>query len=381
MAPVANTTNLKTTQSVKVVAPVKTAPAKSPIAYHQVDNTFRLTTPENISFEYQLAGPFRRLFPYILDILIVLAAYAVFAFVTWIVILIVAALFALLGVRDVAEFLIAIAVAVAPLGAFLAYWFYGAYMETYYNGRTFGKMMFRLRVLATDGHAIDGVQAMLRNLFRGVDLMPLVAVGGILEISELPPQFALPTAVFGLITMSISPKFQRLGDLVAGTMVVDEKSDHDPHVKTFTDSRVPQLAELIPASFYVSNSLAQAVATYAERRQQLGVTRAGEIATKLAGTLCRQFGLPADTDSDLLICSLYYKIFVGESAAESDDSYQPTSLFSPPPTPDSRYQLPTAAIATDDALFSIATDLAEPLEPIVTPVAPENPPSTDSELE
>ena len=381
MAPVANTTNLKTTQSVKVVAPVKTAPAKSPIAYHQVDNTFRLTTPENISFEYQLAGPFRRLFPYILDILIVLAAYAVFAFVTWMAIGLIAALFALLGVRDVAEFLLAIAAAVAPLGSFLAYWFYGAYMETYYNGRTLGKMMFGLRVLATDGHAIDGVQAMLRNLFRGVDLMPLVAVGGILEISELPPQFALPTAVFGLITMSISPKFQRLGDLVAGTMVVDEKSDHDPHVQTFTDSRVPQLAELIPASFYVSNSLAQAVATYAERRQQLGVARAGEIATKLAGTLCRQFGLPADTDSDLLICSLYYKIFVGESAAESDDSYQPTSLFSPPPTPDSRYQLPTAAIATDDALFSIATDLAEPLEPIVTPVAPENPPSTDSELE
>ena len=376
MAPVANTTNLKPTQSVKVAAP-----AKSAIAYHQVDNTFRLTTPENIAFEYQLAGPFRRLFPYILDILIVLAAYAVFAFVTWIVILIVALLFTIIGIRDVAEFLLAIAVAVAPLGAFLAYWFYGAYMETYYNGRTLGKMMFGLRVLATDGHAIDGVQAMLRNLFRGVDLMPLVAVGGILEISELPPQFALPTAVFGLITMSISPKFQRLGDLVAGTMVVDEKSDHDPHVQTFTDSRVPQLAELIPASFYVSNSLAQAVATYAERRQQLGIARAGEIATKLAGTLCRQFGLPADTDSDLLICSLYYKIFVGESAAESDDSYQPTSLFSPPPTPNSRYQLPTAAIATDDALFSIATDLAEPLEPIVTPVAPENPPSTDSELE
>ena len=130
MAPVANTTNLKTTQSVKVVAPVKTAPAKSPIAYHQVDNTFRLTTPENISFEYQLAGPFRRLFPYILDILIVLAAYAVFALVTWIVILIVAALFAFLGVRDVAEFLLAIAAAVALLGSFLAYWFYGCLLYT-----------------------------------------------------------------------------------------------------------------------------------------------------------------------------------------------------------------------------------------------------------
>ena len=50
--------------------PKKPVPAKQrvqadpSIAYHQVDNTYRLTTPENISFEYQLAGPFRRLFPY-----------------------------------------------------------------------------------------------------------------------------------------------------------------------------------------------------------------------------------------------------------------------------------------------------------------------------
>ena len=95
----------------------------------------------------------------------------------------------------------------------------------------------------------------------------------------------MPTAIFGLIVMSISPKFQRLGDLVAGTMVVNEDEKRNPHVQKFSDSRVPQLAEVIPNSFYVSSSLSKAIAVYVERREQLGVARAGEIAAKLAGTL------------------------------------------------------------------------------------------------
>ena len=375
MASVANTSNLKT-------APSPTAAlAKPSIAYHQVDNTFRLTTPENISFEYQLAGPFRRFFPYALDLGFVAVVFLVVCFVTWGVTLLIGTAFALIGITDVAEILIAFAAAIAPIGAFLAYWFYGAYMETYYNGQTIGKMLVGLRVLSTDGHAIDGAQAMLRNLFRLVDLMPFVSIGSLLEISEFPPQVALPTAIFGLIVMSVSPKFQRLGDLVAGTMVVDQKANLDPHVRTFTDSRVPQLAELIPTSFYVSNSLAKAVAAYADRREQLGVARAGEIAAKLSGTLCEQFGLPADTDPDLLICTLYYKIFVGESTTESDDSNQSTPSLASAPTHESRYQLPAPPIAADDARVSIVTDSFQVAEPVVLPAAPLNPPSTDSELE
>ena len=325
---VADSTNLKT------VKPAKLAPSKSGIAYNQVDNTFRLTTPENISFEYQLAGPFRRVIPYLLDLFFVAAIYLVLMVVYWLFAVVIGGLFAFIGVLEVTEFIVAIGAAMGQIFAFLAYWFYGTYMETYYNGRTFGKMVVGLRVLSTDGHAIDGVQATLRNFFRGADLMPLVPIGGLLETNEIPPQVVIPTAIFGLIAMSISPKFQRLGDLVAGTMVVNEDSSQDPHVQTFADSRVPQLAELIPSSFYVSNSLGKAVAAYAERREQLGIARSGEIAAKLAGTLCEEFGLPADTDPDLLICSLYYKIFVGEAPEESRDSdlsKTPLNRYEPAP--------------------------------------------------
>ena len=238
-------------------------------------------------------------------------------------------------------------------------------------------------MLSADGHAIDGAQAMLRNLFRLIDLMPLISIGALFEISEIPPQIGLPTGIFGLIAMSISPRFQRLGDLVAGTMVVTEDTSQDPHVQTFADSRVPQLAEIIPSSFYVSNSLGKAVAAYAERREQLGIARSGEIAAKLAGTLCEEFGLPADTDPDLLICSLYYKIFVGEAPEEPVHSETPysNSPYSespyPPAQPLNRYEsAPRHAPLVDP----FSNDAGGPTDPTL-PVAPQINPSTDSELE
>ena len=374
---VADTTNLKAAK------PAKLAPSKSGIAYNQVDNSYRLTTPENISFEYQLAGPFRRVLPYLLDIFIVIVGYAALVFVIWLLVALVGALFALIGIYDVAEFIFAMLLALIPIGWFVTYWFYSAYAETYYNGRTFGKLVANIRVLSADGHAIDGAQAMLRNLFRLIDVMPLIHLGALLEISDIPVVFSLPTGIFGLIAMSISPRFQRLGDLVAGTMVVTEDTSQDPHVRTFADSRVPQLAEVIPSSFYVSNSLGKAVAAYAERREQLGIARSGEIAAKLAGTLCEEFGLPADTDPDLLICSLYYKIFVGEAPEEPLRSESPysSSPYSespyPPAPPLNRYDL---APQHSPLVDPFSNDADGPTDPTL-PVAPQINPSADSELE
>jgi uncharacterized RDD family membrane protein YckC len=287
-------------------------------AMHQVDNTFRLTTPENIAFQYRLAGPFRRVFPYLLDLLVVSASYAILVLVTSLLFGFMSPMLVRFGLGMVVDFLGAIALAVGIVGWFLIYWFYGAYCETYYNGRTFGKMVAKIRVLSTDGHAIDGVQATLRNFFRAVDLMPMLPVAGLLEIDEIPPSLGLPTALFGLAVMSISPRFQRLGDLVAGTMVVIQETALNPEIQKFEDPRVPKLAAVIPDTFYVSSSLAKSIAEYAQRRERLGVGRAGEIASKLADNLKREFDLPADTDPDLLICSLYYKVFSG--ANEDDEA-------------------------------------------------------------
>jgi uncharacterized RDD family membrane protein YckC len=281
-----------------------------------IDNSLRITTPENISFQYQLAGPFRRFFPYVLDLIIISAAYSAAVFL--IVLLgsfVIVPLMSFLGLKALLDFFLAGSIALVVVGYFLVYWFYGAYCETYFNGRTIGKMATSMRVISTDGHAIDGVQATLRNFFRWIDLMPLLPVATLLESTELEGGWPIPTCMLGLVTMAVTPRYQRLGDLVAGTMVVNEEPQLSPDVRTFQDERVALLAEEIPESFYVSASLARAIADYVDHREQVGIARAQEIARKLAAQLRDVFHLPHDTDEDLLICSLYYKVFSGQKTA------------------------------------------------------------------
>ena len=296
----------------------KVAPAK-PMADTdgRVDDLMRVTTPENISFQYEVVGPFRRLYAYIIDLLLVLGVCAGIAFVLWM--LFVFALVPLaqyMGVAGILDELAGMSSGLVFIAFFLIVWFYGAFWETYYNGRTIGKMSAGIRVITVDGHAIDGVQATLRNFFRGVDVMPWITMPMLFENNLIPAFWALPTCVFGLVVMAVSPRFQRLGDLVANTVVVNEDKKPVPDLEMFEDDRVARLAELIPESFFVSPSLARAIADYAEHRRRLNYQRASEIASYLARPLLDRFGLAADTDHDLFLCSLYYKVFMHR---EDDD--------------------------------------------------------------
>ena len=57
--------------------------------------------------------------------------------------------------------------------------------------------------------------------------------------------------------MTLTRKFQRLGDLVANTVVVNEDKGIQPQLATFEDERVPRLAEEIPTSFVVSTEFSE----------------------------------------------------------------------------------------------------------------------------
>jgi len=203
-------------------------------------------------------------------------------------------------------------------------------MEAQYNGQTLGKRLTKMRVITTDGHAIDGVQATLRNFFRFLDVMPMVSVGTLFMIEPTDTQMdqilyfpLIPTGLFGLIMMTVSRKYQRVGDLVANTVVVNEELKRLPNLATFTDERVPQLAELIPTSFVVPPTMAKTIADYVDRRKFLPYQRASEIASHLARPLLEKFGIPLDTDHDLFLCALYHKTF---SSAQLDLDQAPPLL-------------------------------------------------------
>lgn len=268
-------------------------------AQNSIDLTAVITTPENIQFEYRIAGPFRRLPAFLLDFAIrmmcVIAFYIV-AFIGGVTVSL---------PTGMIFFLI-------MLVSFAFDWFYGLFFETYWNGQTPGKWLTQIRVISVDGRPINAYQATVRNFLRLADFAPMVSFEAF--SADAPPAYAVPTFLVSLICMTLSPRFQRLGDLAAGTMVVVNERSWVPSNVKLEDPRVASLSEHIPPNFRMSPTLAKAIALYAERRSRISVGRRTELASHLAKPLLKQFNFLADTSPDLLLCSLYYREFVSKEA-------------------------------------------------------------------
>lgn len=99
--------------------------------------------------------------------------------------------------------------AVATLAVFALNFGYFALFETLWHGQTPGKRLLGLRVIAADGRPIGFFTAFTRNLIRGADMMPVALF--------------LPFYSIGVISVFSTPRSQRLGDLVAGTVVIKER--------------------------------------------------------------------------------------------------------------------------------------------------------------
>lgn len=95
-------------------------------------------------------------------------------------------------------------VAILIFGYFLLMYGYFILFEAVWNGQTPGKRLTHIRVIKDSGQPITAIDAVGRNLLRLVDQMPF-AYG------------------IGVLCAWISPQSKRLGDYVAGTVVVHEK--------------------------------------------------------------------------------------------------------------------------------------------------------------
>lgn len=96
------------------------------------------------------------------------------------------------------------AVAIIIISGFLVYAGYFAIFETWWHGQTPGKKYVGIRVVKDTGRGITGGEAMSRNFLRIVDGFPAFYL-------------------FGLIVMLVNKEKKRVGDYVAGTLVVHEK--------------------------------------------------------------------------------------------------------------------------------------------------------------
>ena len=92
---------------------------------------------------------------------------------------------------------------------FLLNWGYFTLFEAFWNGRTPGKRVARIRVIQRSGRSIGLLESMARNLVRYVDQLPFFY--GV-----------------GVIAMFVTRQHQRLGDLAAGTVVVRDREPDTP---------------------------------------------------------------------------------------------------------------------------------------------------------
>lgn len=158
----------------------------------------RTVTPEAVTIVVDVAGLGSRTIAWLVDTLIQLALVIPI----------------LIGV-GIGEVTSMVEIVVIYVVIFLILWAYFPLFEFFGQGRTPGKRAQRLRVVRTDGQPAGGAAIMVRNLIRTVDvfLFPFLAV----------------------ISMIVSTRAQRLGDLAAGTMVVREGKLTAPRPLTLPD--------------------------------------------------------------------------------------------------------------------------------------------------
>ena len=156
------------------------------------DTDLVITTPERVSFDYQVAGLGTRAIAQVLDLLILTAILIVLGIVA-------TAAAAVLGSGTVFDLIL-------TLGGFVVIFGYFWVSEAMWSGQTLGKKAFRLRAVGDRGEPLTFAQAGIRNVVRIVDFLPY-GYG------------------VGMVVLFINGKGKRLGDLAAGTIVVKD-SDH-----------------------------------------------------------------------------------------------------------------------------------------------------------
>ena len=205
-----------------------------------IDTLYSINTPEGIALKLSPAGPVLRFYAWLVDSLIRLAV--------------------MIALATVLAFLDNTGTGILLISAFLIEWFYPVYFELFHAGKTPGKSMFGLFVAQENASPVTPAASLIRNLLRFVDFLPF-CYG------------------FGLICLMSNSRFQRIGDIFAGTVVLhkDIYHKHVEHteVTAIAPPRPLQLAEQ------------QALIRFYQRRHLLSDERAEELA-KFTGPLIKE---------------------------------------------------------------------------------------------
>jgi uncharacterized RDD family membrane protein YckC len=225
-----------------------------------LDNTATVETPERIRFTHHVAGPVRRALAYAIDLLIRGAVLLLASILST-------------GVMTSAS--VKASWGLWLLVLFALEWGWNVLFESFWNGRTPGKRALGLRVVRDGGYPIGFIDAVLRNLLRAADFLP----AGYL---------------IGLGVMAVDRRSRRLGDLVAGTMVVIETPSTVASPISVTPAPTADELNALPPRPPLTADELEAIELFL-RRTHLSQQRRAELAEMVVPTLAQRMGLrPSD---------------------------------------------------------------------------------------
>jgi uncharacterized RDD family membrane protein YckC len=253
---------------------------------------YRVRTPENVTFEFELVGLGTRFLAWLIDGF-VLAVGCVF------IILVTSQFAALLG---------GFAIAVMMIEIFGWTWGYHIYLEYSKGGMTVGKRALGIHVISEDGLPIDFWQALVRNLLRIVDfLSPVYLLGGSIALGNR--------------------RYQRLGDLVAGTLVVRKRQSVRPSEVIAPNERYNMMLEDQLLAARVRRGIRaeekELLISLCLRRNELELDARGDLFRAAAAILRERFEISSDTslsDERIVLNVTAVLLGVGGGAAGTQTS-------------------------------------------------------------
>jgi len=223
---------------------------------------YRVRTPENVFFEFEIAGLATRCVAWLIDLLVlVLGSLAILL---------------MMGFLPLPA---AYAQAAMMVALFAFIWGYHIYFEYARDGATIGKKKTGLQVISDDGLPIDLWQAVVRNLMRTID-------------------FLSPVYFIGLATALPNRWYRRSGDLVAGTLVVRKRSLPGPEEVIAPNERYNSLLEDYALAARLRQNIRsgerETLVSLCLRRNELDLAPRLDLFRMAAATLRERFPLPSD---------------------------------------------------------------------------------------
>ena len=239
-----------------------------------LDDELVIETPERVELHYVLANVGNRFLAAAIDHLIqVLTLLAVVV------------LAGTLSSWSMFSSLSAWTAALMVLAVFAIYWGYFVAFETLWNGQTPGKRIMRLRVVREDGRPVRFFEVFVRNLLR-------------LVIDMLPPfSYAV-----GVVSIIFSARSKRVGDFVAGTVVVKERATEAPsldEIIRISEIEQERFERAAPAPFNANTRLLnerelRAIETFLKRRFELPEPNRTALAARIAQPISSKLGIVTD---------------------------------------------------------------------------------------